>query len=122
MITRFLERDEYDRLLGTELESVITLVPTDTKVIIVEEYTGGRIIGCWGMPRYRHVEGLWIHPDYRRGGGVGRHLVRAMRAEAERAGDPVVLTAALTSEVADWCVAVGGVELPGRHFILPIGG
>lgn len=118
MTTRFLPPEEYGKLAGTELESVVTMFPPDTKIIVVEDT--GRVVGCWAMPRYLHVEGLWIHPAYRKGAAVGRQLVRAMRAEARRAGDPVVLTAALTPEIADWCLAVGGAELPGRSFVLPI--
>ena len=122
MITRLIEADAIApaRVRDTELAGVLPLLPTGTRVILIED--DDQVVGTWAMPRYCHVECLWIHPAHRAGAAIGRRLLLAMRAEAHRTGDRVVLTAALSDQVAALCLAFGGAELPGRHFVLPIGG
>lgn len=119
MIIRLLPREEWFKLAGTEIADALPYVPPDTRVIVVEQ--GSEIVGCWGLPRYLHCECLWIHPDHRRRGVVGRYLYDRMQHEAAQSGDCVVLTAALSEDVATLIRKVGGQALPGTHFVMPIG-
>lgn len=114
-----LPRADYARLAGTELESVVPFLPRDSRVVIVEHHD--ELVGCWALVPYLHVEGLWVHPDHRTRGVVGRHLYDRMCHEATLSGECVVLTAALTEDVATLIVKAGGQQLPGAHFVLPIG-
>lgn len=119
MTSRLLSRDEWPRLVGTELETAIPHLPADTHVIVVEN-AAGAIVGCWAVLRVVHVEGLWVHPDDRKKGAVGRQLLRAMTDVARGLGATVVMTAAVTDEVRRLIEAVGGQRLPGEHFVIPL--
>lgn len=121
MKTRLLDlTTELDRLVGTELEEAVSYFPDDTRVIVIED--GGSVVGCWGLPRYLHCEGLYIHPAYRQDGVVGRRLIAAMQREAAASRDRIILTAALTPDIVSYCKRVGGQKLPGEHYVLPIEG
>lgn len=121
MITRLLPRAEWsDRLIGTDLAAAVTYLPADAQVLIVED--AGQILGCWAAMSYVHLEGLWIHPDHRGKASVGRRLLSGMRHVARALGVGVVLTAATDDRVRDLIRQVGGVELPGTHHVIPIGG
>lgn len=123
MITRLLPRDEWDRLVETELGPAVPYFPTDTRVIVVEGH--GDVLGAWSMPRYLHAECLWTHPTVRHtreGVAVLRQLETRLHHEAAQSRDAVVLTTALTPDVAALCARVGGQPLPGTTYVLPMGG
>ena len=121
MTIRILPPSEWSRLEGTELDLARPFLPTeDTQVLVVEQ--DGVIVGCWAVIRYVHVEGLWIHPDHRRRGRVLRWLLTGMQRVAGALGVKAVLTAAVTDEVRALILGAGGTQLPGDHYVLPIGG
>jgi len=120
MRTRILPPEEWESLEGTELETVYpTLNPQTAKVIVVED--GAVLVGCWALLPMLHAECIWIHPDYRkRATSPAPHLWRAMQDTARAMGAPSVVTGALTDDVAALIQRVGGVELPGRHFVIGV--
>lgn len=117
MITRILPRADYWRLVGTELETVYPHLPADARVIVVED--DGEIVGCWSLFPLVHVEGVWIDPKHR-GGSVARRLLSRMRAEARDMGARTVQTAAVTKEVEDLALRIGGFRLPGAQFTIKL--
>jgi acetyltransferase (GNAT) family protein len=121
MTARELPREEWGRLVGTELELAARAFPNhDARVIVVEE-SDGRVIGCWSVVRYVHVEGLWIHPDHRKRGRVLCKLLALMRIIARQFGADAVLTGATTDEVRRLVLGVAGaVQLPGDQFAFPV--
>ncbi len=120
MESRILPAAEYGRLAGTELELAIRCMPPDTRVVVVED--AGAIVGCWALTSYRHVEGLYVDPAHQKRAAVQRHLYTRMSKEVAALGDCVVLTSAVTQNVADLIEHAGGQQLPGLHFVLPMGG
>lgn len=120
MTSRELPRAEWNRLVETEIGPALSLLPSDTRMLVVEQ--DATILGAWAVIRYVHVEGVWIAPTHRKRGAVAACLLRAMKATAREMGARAVLTAALTDEVRALCTHLGGVQLPGDHFAIPIGG
>lgn len=121
MTSRVLPPDEWHRLAGTEVESIVPgLDPAQTAVLVVED--DGSIVGTWVLLRMAHVECFWIAPDRRGKSGVFRHLLRHMRAIAHSWGVPCPITGAVTPEVSEMIRRLGGIPLPGEHFALPMGG
>ena len=116
MHTRVLPREEYSRLVGTELETVYPVLPAGSQVVVVED--GDHIVACWALFPIVHVEGVWIRPEYRGNPRVVRRLVGGMKDTARAMGARAVSTAALTPEVAAMAEKLGGFELPGRHFTI----
>jgi hypothetical protein len=120
MTTRILPREEYGRLAGTEAESVWPhLDPKQARVIVVEDE--GMIVGVWIAMRVLHAECLYIAPDYRKRSVVGRHLLKAMRHEADIAETGGVWTAANSAEIRLLLNRLGAKPVPGEHYIMPMG-
>src|SRR3990167_9526559 len=120
MTTRVLPPEEWHRLVGTEVESIVPgLVPEHTQVLVVEQ--DGAIVGTWAVLRLVHVECLWIAPAHRRKAGVAARLLRAMVQAAERWRTPSVWTGSMSPEVTSMIQRLGGIPIPGEHFAIPIG-
>lgn len=121
MKTRQLSRDEWPRVAHCEIGPALeVLPPDDTRIVIVEE--GSEVLGSWALIRYLHVEGVWVHPDHRKRGRVAAHLLTGMREIAHAWGHSVVLTAAMTEDVRALITHLGGQQLPGEHYAVPLGG
>lgn len=119
MTSRVLPVAEWGRLVGTELELALPYLPPDTQIVVIEDAV--TIVGCWAILRYVHVEGVWIHPDYRRQGAVARRLLSMMGWVARQAfGAQVVITGADTDDVAGLITRLGGHRLPGTHYVIPV--
>jgi GNAT superfamily N-acetyltransferase len=122
MTSRVLPVEEWPRLAGTELEAVWpTLDPGSAQIVVVEE--AGQIVGCWALLAVWHVEGVWIHPDYRsRPAGVARRLLVAMRYLARRCGALAVLTGAIDPKVRHILTDhLHARPVPGEQFIWELG-
>lgn len=118
MTTRELPRDEYARLVGTELETVAPLLPESARVLVVED--GDQIVGCWTFFSVLHAEGLWIADSHRKRGSVARHLWCGMRQMVAQMGAKGVNTAAVSDDVKALLEKVGAIELPGTHYVMQI--
>lgn len=120
MTARVLPPEEYGRLAETETRFAEAM-PAGGIVVVIEDETGA-IVGSWAAFPVLHVEGLWIAPAYRRAGGVGRRLLRAMGAAVyDLFGLSRVVTYAVTPEMEALIVRRGGVAIPGRSFMVPLG-
>lgn len=119
MTTRLLPPAEWDRLQGTELGPVAQILPETARVIVVEDEAGA-IVGCWSVFQVVHVEGLWIAPANRGKGSVARRLLVEMRKQARDFGARAVMTAAITPDVRALIESVGGSQVPGEHFVMPL--
>lgn len=120
MTTRILPVEEWPRLAGTELGSVWPMLdPKRAQIIVVED--AGRIVGTWALMWQMHVEGLWCHPDFRKGTAVGRRLLATMHEQAERAGAGAVITGAVSDEVRALLVKAGATKIPGDSYAIPVG-
>lgn len=119
MTTRLLPASEWSRLAGTELAAAAEKLPHDAKVLAVEDETG-RLVGCWAAIPLVHVEGLWIAPEHRKAGSVGRRLWREMRRLLSLRGVRVALTGSVSPDVDALLLHAGAQELPGKCYVLPV--
>ena len=118
MTVRLLPREEWDKLAGTELESIAPHLPPDAHVVVVED--GDTLAACWALYRLVHAEGVYVAPAYRKNPRVARRLLFGMTQTASAMGAAVVQTAAVSDDVASMALRLGAFELPGRHFSLKI--
>lgn len=116
---RILPSSEYRKLVGTELETLVPHFPNGTQVIAVET-PDGTLVGCWALLPVYHAEGVWIHPDYRRGGRVGLRLLEGLRTLCRRLGVRTVATASVSDNVDRLIRHLHALELPGRHFVFKV--
>lgn len=119
MTSRILPRAEWPKLAGTEAETIWPLLdPMTAQILAVEE--GDRIVGCWILAPVLHAECLWIAPEHRRTGSVGRRLWKAMRRAVLATGARTVTTGAITDDVKALLAKVGAIKLPGDQFVMHI--
>ncbi len=111
---RVLKRKEFG-LLGELHKSF----PLDSKVIVAEDENG--IIGTWSLIPYWHVECFEVMEPHRRKAGVAKGLFRTMFSLLRSRGIKTVWTASLNEEVDNYLKRLNAIELPGKHFVLPIG-
>jgi hypothetical protein len=71
---------------------------------------GDSIVGCWAALNIVHVEGLWIHPDYRKRTAVQRRLWVGMKRLLSEVRS--VLTGACDDSIRALITAHDGVEMP----------
>lgn len=120
MRTRILDRADWGRLTGTELENLYPVLPDGAQVVIVE--ASDQIIGCWAVYPLVHVEGCWIAPAHRGKGSAARRLLAGMRETARSMGARAVSTAACSEDVAHMLDKLGAVKLNGAHYALKVEG
>lgn len=115
---RLLPRDEWDRLNGTEMESIWPILPDDAQVIVIED--DGALVACWSLFRQLHCEGCYIAPAYRKRTTVARMLLRGLYQVARAMGARSIATAACSDDVKVMLRRMQAVELPGAHFSIPV--
>lgn len=115
MTTRILPVEEWSRV--PDLPD--GLDPVETRVLVVEQ--DGAIVGSWAVFRVVHAECIWIAEAHRGRASVAGRLLSGMYRLASLWGARSVMTGAMTDEVASMILRLGGVQLPGRHFSLPVG-
>ena len=120
MTTRILPVEEWPRLAGTEAEMVWPALDPKTSTILVVEQ-GGQIVGCHVLFYLLHAECLWIRPDLRGRSTVARRLWGAVQRFAKTSGVRALITAACDDRVRGLIAHVGGTQLPGEHYVIPVG-
>lgn len=115
MTSRVLPMSEYQRLTGTEAETVWPMLTKDALVVVIER--DGTIIGCTVLIPVYHADCVWIHPDHRRRVGVWRALRRAIEATAQSVGLSALAVAATTGVMRRFLESVEAITLPGEHFV-----
>ncbi len=122
MTTRLLPPEEWHRLVGTEAEALVpSLRPTHAGVVVVED-ADGVIVGTWTLLRVVHAECVWVHPAHRGRGSVAARLLRGMSSLARAWGVDRVVTGACEPAVEALILKLGGQALPGRQFVVSLGG
>jgi len=95
--------------------------PDDLSMIVVEH--DGRVVGCWGVMTIRHLEGVWIHPDYRGKASVARRLVAAMFAYLRTLPPRWVMTAANDDAIRRLLTKhFGAQRVPGEAYVIAMSG
>lgn len=94
---RELPAEEWGRLEGLPF-ATHGLPDPALAAICVLETDAGEIVGVWAAQTAVHLEGLWIHPDYRTHPVAGSKLLNGMKALLRQHQIPVSFT--LTSEEA----------------------
>ncbi len=118
LTTRILPREEWDRLQGFDLEAMTPLIKPGRGVIIVLEHAG-EIVGHWAVYDVLHAEGVWLSSSVRHTHGPVL-LLKAMQEYAAARGVRAVVTASTDPKVDALLDKLSAVELPGRHFAIPI--
>ena len=117
--SRVLPPAEWSRLADTDIPSVFPYVTPETmRVIVVED--GDRIVAACALLTIVHLEGLWVHPEYRHKPGVARRLLTATLTLA-RSMTRWAMTAAQDDTVRRLLTKhLGAVHVPGDMYIVPI--
>ena len=119
LTTRIVPREEWTtRLAGTDLGTVASLMPEETRMIVVED--DGVLVGCWSLTRMWQAEGVWIAPEAAKSPAIGRRLLKAMRQQAIDVGASCLLTGAQTDAVRSILTKLGATELPVSLYAWPI--
>ena len=116
MNSRILPRADYARLVGTDIETLLPMLP-GSRVIVVED--DGEIVGHLMLAPMWHAEGFGVVASHR-GRGVDTMLVSAMHAEARSMGVKTVFPAAADDQMAHYVTRHGGVEIPARWFAVAV--
>lgn len=106
---RVLPPEEYYRLGLAE-----QYLPIGGIVGVVED--GDRIAGRWLAGQTTILEGLEIHPDYRKHPGVARALFAGMMRALTDAGVPAALTIVQTGDVVKLALHAEFEFIPGVIF------
>ena len=122
MRSRLLPPEDWGRLGGTELASVVDRLNPETTQVLVVETSEGAIVGCWALLTILHAEGIWIDPAYRRTGAVARRLLRAMRVAVTNTGAGSVVTGSCADGITDLLQRLGAKPVPYQEFVLPMDG
>lgn len=108
-VARILPVVEYDRLVGTQLETVVPVLPPEGRVLVVEEQ--GQILACCAVYPLWHIEGLDVRPQTRRSGLQLLALIRRVTASL-----PGVVAWAQNPQVEPLLEKLGAQWLVGKHY------
>ena len=117
MIDRILPPEEWSRLAGTPLGTVVDQLNPATTAIAVVEDDAGRIVGCWAACTVVHAEGAWIAPEYRKRQSVTVRLWRRMRRVVRASGASRLVTGADSPEVAALLDRASAQPLPQEYLL-----
>lgn len=122
LTSRILPPEEWTtaKLAGTSLaEDVQKLDPAHCLVAVVED-ADGRVIRCWCAITTVFMEGLWATPEHQGHAGSARLLFETMIKALQVNTVKEVLTRSLDPRVDALIEHVGGAEVPGRLWTIPI--
>lgn len=118
MTSRVLPVAEWPRLKGTDADAVWPMLDPLRSVIVVVEHEG-IIVAHHILLFVLHAEALWVHPDHRRG-RAGVLLWQAVQRAVLASDARGFVTAAIEPQVEALIAHVGGVEVPGKHFVVNV--
>jgi hypothetical protein len=118
--SRVLPAAEWSKLAGTELETLVPYLNPEKATVFVVEDDAGAVIGCWGLIPFLHAEGLWVASEHQAKSGVFRRLMADMRRELARRSEGAMWTSSMSEQVTDIITHVGGVQIPGTHYVVPV--
>lgn len=110
---RLLPPEEWDRLLAMPFGSN-GLPPPEHCLVLVAETPEGEIVGLWSAMTAIHMEGLWVHEDYRRRTLTAATLLKEMRAILTEQGILHCFTIVQSDEVLTLAKKAGFEVLPGN--------
>ena len=120
LAARVLPPEEWaEKLAGTSLEGT-PLHPPFTRILVVE--VDDRVVACIAAFTSVHVEGLWEAESHRGNPGVSRALLTALVAELVAGDVGEILSQTADPEMGDLFRSLGGHELPGETFVIPVKG
>ena len=118
-IVRVLPEAEWPRLASTDMQMAqIQKAATTGGVIVVEDED--TIIACGAVMLCAHLEGVWVHPDYRRSVSVGRKLWTAIKKSLAAFGVTGFYGSTVSLDGLSDILSLKGTELEGRHFIMDV--
>ena len=120
MEARLLPASEWPRLDGTQLGDVWHVLPSDAKVVVVED--NGVIVGTCTLLPAIHAEGLGVAESYQKHGAVLRLLLRTVAETVAETGRKSMICGAQTDEMAEYLTRWGGIPAPARLFAMPLAG
>ena len=107
MTSRLLPKDEWGRLVGTQLETVVPVLPEGAQVLVVED--DGAIVACCALYPLWHLEGLWIDAK-----AATRPLLDLICTQTvDLTG---VVCWAQNPAIEPWLERLGAEWMPGKHY------
>ena len=114
MTARILPRSEWGKLEAESLPpSFPNYFPSELEVVVVEDE--GKIVARMFVMRLTHLEGAWIHPEYKH---ATTHLLRKTFEVAQRWPDKWVLGGAEDEQMRGIIERLGGIRWPGDFYVL----
>lgn len=119
MTSRILPPAEWSKLHETQLPTILPHVePDDAQIVVVED--GDRIVGSWAVLRITHLEGLWIHPEYRGRVSVARRLLISTLKVARQWAPKWVMTGSDQEPVRRMLERFGALKVPMDTYVMPV--
>lgn len=107
MTSRLLPKEEWGRLDGTQLETVVPILPKGAQVMVVEK--DAAILACVALYPLWHLEGIEIKNP-----SATRLLLESIRTQT--ATLPAVLSWAQHRKAGEFLRRLGAEPLPGEHY------
>lgn len=120
MNVRELPQEEWGKLDGSDIGTAIPYHnPEDIRVIVVED--GDRIVGQWAVLTVPQLEGVWIHPDYRKRGRVAALLLEKTFDVAREQAPYMAFTGSQSQEISSLLTRhLGALKLEQETYIVPL--
>lgn len=122
MVSRILPVREWSKVTDPE---TVALLPAlfdhqeHVTILVVED--GEKVVSSWVMIQVPQLEGIYVDPDYRGQSAVVFKMLALMKRTARAKGFLRVTTTSVNQEIGAMCKAIGGEQLPGSHWVLPVG-
>ena len=120
MRSRILPVEEWSRLdFNCFSQTGRTMHPENVQVAVVED--GERILATMGVLRVTHFEDLWKDPSVSVNAGMTRRLLKEGISAAKRWDAKWIWASTETDTGVRMISRIGGVAIPVRSFIIPLG-
>jgi len=120
MAARILAPEEWGRVDGLDISALLPFFkPENVHLVVVEKE--GEVVATWAAMRQVTFEGLWVHPEHRRGKVIPQ-LLRTTFDAAKPWANSYGVTWSKDEAVSRQIRKLGGQRFDAETFFLATGG